>query len=208
MLPPASPGPRAVEPGDQPAGLAALWSGQVPAAVSISFFEPEAWPERSRILEMGGRPKPTTRRHNHHGELLATRSNVGQVEQLAGLHRVRSVEAFSAPALQRPSRPPDGRPGVMESTGLDLGQERSSVWRTRADTGDTADPPRFRGRDCSAAELACRPGLVEHGRNPGGTTGGDATQGMARVTGSVCGDSGRAGGAGGRRLTGLRPRPG
>jgi serine protease AprX len=131
----------------------ALHAERIAAAFTLSFFEPEdlvrALP---RIAEIGGKtgtlqPGGTITSVSFPPQEAHLR---GKVEQLAELHGVRSVEAFT---MRQPYNDVAARlmgaQEVMESTGLDLrGQgEVVGVADTGLDTGDPATiHPDFSGR--------------------------------------------------------------
>jgi subtilisin family serine protease len=192
----------------------ALESSRVPAAFSISFFEPEdlvgAIP---RILEMGGRPGTL--------QLGTTITTVSfspreadlqdKVKQLAGLHGVRSVEAFT---MRQPYNDVAARlmgaREVMESTGLDLrGQgEVVGVADTGLDTGDPATiHPDFAGRIAALRSWPVSPDWSSMVTNPGGDDGAaDMNSGHGtHVTGSACGDGSVAQMVQGQAIRGLAP---
>ena len=187
---------------------------RVPAAFTVSFFEPEdmvlAVP---RILKMGGRPGAL----QPGGTITAVSFPPqeadlrGKVEQLAGLHGVRSVESFTMRQLYNDvaSRLMGVRE-VMEPTGLDLrGQgEVVGVADTGLDTGDPATiHPDFAGRIAAIRSWPVAPDWSSMVTNPGRDDGAaDTNSGHGtHVTGSVCGDGAVALAAQGQAVRGLAP---
>jgi serine protease AprX len=189
-------------------------SERVPAAFSVSFFEPEdlvgAVP---RITELGGRPGTL-----QPGGTITTVSFSlqeadlrGKVEQLAGLHGVRSVEAFT---MRQPYNDVAARlmgaREVMEPMGLDLrGQgEVVGVADTGLDTGDPATiHPDFAGRIAALRSWPVAPDWSSMVTNPGGDDGAADTKSGhgTHVTGSVCGDGSVAQATQGQAIRGLAP---
>jgi serine protease AprX len=189
-------------------------AGRIPAAFTLSFFEPEelvlAVPH---ITEMGGRlgtlqPGGTITTVSFPPQETDLR---GKVEQLAELHGVRSVEAFT---LRQPYNDVAARlmgaREVMESTELEL-RGRGEVVGV-ADTGlDTGDPatihPDFAGRIAALRSWPVAADWSSMITNPGGDDGAaDTNSGHGtHVTGSVCGDGSVSLAAQEQAIRGLAP---
>jgi serine protease AprX len=170
---------------------------RVPATFTVSFFEPEdllrAIPA---VLEMGGTPGTL-----QPGGTITTVSFSsqeadleGKVAQLAGMHGVRTVEAFTMRQLYNDvATRLMGVREVMEPVGLDLrGQgEVIGVADTGLDTGDPATiHPDFAGRIAAIRSWPIAADWSSMISNPGGDDGAaDTNSGHGtHVTGSVCGD--------------------
>jgi serine protease AprX len=180
-----------------PEPVVASRAEQMPTAFTVSFFEPEdlirAVP---RILDIGGTPgtlEPggTVTTVTFPPEAADLR---GMVEQLAGMHGVRSVEAFT---MRQPYNDVAtrlmGAREVTDPAGLDLrGQgEIIGVADTGLDTGDPATiHPDFAGRIAAIRSWPIAPDWSSMITNPGGDDGAaDLNSGHGtHVTGSACGD--------------------
>jgi serine protease AprX len=170
---------------------------RVPTSFAVSFFEPEDLVRAmSAILEMDGRPGTL-----QPGGTITTISFSpqepdlqGKVERLAGLHGVRTVEAFTMrqPYNDVATRLMGGRE-VIDPAGLNLrGQgEVIGVADTGLDTGDPATiHPDFAGRIAAIRSWPIAPDWSSMIINPGGDDGAaDTNSGHGtHVTGSACGD--------------------
>jgi subtilisin family serine protease len=130
---------------------------------------------------------------------------------LAGLHGVRSVEAFT---MRQPYNDVAvrlmGAREVMDPAGLDLrGQgETVGVADTGLDTGDQATiHPDFAGRIAAICSWPVAPDWSSMVTNPGGDDGAaDTNSGHGtHVTGSLCGNGSVAGAVQGQAICGLAP---
>lgn len=185
---------------------------RVPVAFAVSFFEPEDLVRATpAILEMGGRPGML-----QPGGTITTVSFSpqeadlrGKVEQLASLHGVKTVEAFTMRQLYNDvATRLMGAREVMDPVGLDLrGQgEVIGVADTGLDTGDPATiHPDFAGRIAAIRSWPVAPDWSSMVTNPGGDDGAaDTSSGHGtHVTGSACGDGSVALAAQGTAIRGL-----
>jgi subtilisin family serine protease len=182
------------------------------ATFTISFFEPEDLTSAvPRILEMGGVPGTL-----QPGGTVTTVSFSpqeadleGRVTDLAGLHGVRTVEAFT---MRQPYNDVAvrliGAREVIDPVGLDLRGQGEVVGL--ADTGlDTGDPatihPDFVGRIGAIWSWPVAPDWSSMIINPGGDDGAaDTNSGHGtHVTGSACGDGSVALAVQGEAIRGL-----
>jgi serine protease AprX len=189
-------------------------AGRVPAAFTISFFEPEDLARAvPYIVEMGGR-LGTLQPGGRVTTVSFSPQEAGvrrKVEQLADLHGVRTVEAFTMRQLYNDvAARLMGALEVTDPAGLALrGQgEVVGVADTGLDTGDPATiHPDFAGRIAAIRSWPVSPDWSSMVTNPGGDDGAaDTNSGHGtHVTGSVCGDGSMALAAQGEAISGLAP---